>query len=144
MSAVASAPEDPHVDAADIIAGSDSSHDAVLVSPQVFSYFPPTVREINEGHPAATGAVVTIVGTNFGMSNSAPQALVAGSVCEETEWISNEEMTCKVPLGVGKDRPVVVAVAAAATAINVAVEGLAVVAVVAVLVVFECHGDVVV
>jgi len=75
-----------------------------------FAFAKPTVTEVKPAR-APAGAEVTIVGTGFGTEDSVPVVDVGGRPCDATSWIKDSQVLCKVPVGVGVDRPVTVAVA---------------------------------
>jgi hypothetical protein len=53
---------------------------------------------------------VTFTGSNFGMSDSTPQASIGNTRCVRTTWISNTRISCLTAAGVGQNLPVYVTV----------------------------------
>ena len=59
---------------------------------------------------AVGGATITITGSNFGTTNSNPSATFGGVAAPSCTWVSNTEMQCEAPAGVGTDHEVLVTV----------------------------------
>jgi len=75
-----------------------------------FTYDPPAIISIEPIEGARTeGSVITITGTNFGVSGS---ITVGGNPCFPIYVYSGQQITCKAPAGRGTSVPVVLTVAA--------------------------------
>ena len=60
--------------------------------------------------PTSSGAVVTIVGANFGPTNTDPEAKLGSTKCKETKWTSTTSITCLTPPGINSNSPTAVSV----------------------------------
>jgi hypothetical protein len=77
-------------------------------SPVRFSYFPPTLQNVNPGHaPTAGGTLVTLAGLNFGLN---PIVYVGGKFAQ-VKTNSHSQITCELPSGGGTNQSVTVNVA---------------------------------
>jgi len=67
-----------------------------------FSYDAPVITwaEVFNG-PAMGGASVTVVGTNFGVSDTSVTVAVAGAACQTSSWTSVNRLLCRQPAGQG-------------------------------------------
>lgn len=80
----------------------------------LWSYTKHTISRVESSSStvdAAGGASVTIAGANFGTFDSKPAAKVGGVDCTSTMWVSDTQVTCRVPAGVGAALAVSVAIA---------------------------------
>ena len=67
-----------------------------------FSYEAPVVDSYHPRNgPPRGGFWVTIAGRNFGHLDTSPVASMAGHLCLETYWMSNTQIVCRGPPGVG-------------------------------------------
>ena len=67
-----------------------------------FSYEAPVVDSYHPRNgPPRGGFWVTIAGRNFGHLDTSPTASVGGRICLETYWMSNTQILCRGPPGVG-------------------------------------------
>ena len=68
--------------------------------PVLFSYSPPVIESVTSGLPYdAAGEEITIVGRNFGGTESAANVWINGRVCENAAWRSDRGVfiTCDTP-----------------------------------------------
>ena len=67
-----------------------------------FSYDPPEVLSF---HPKAGaprgGQMVTVYGRNFGHVDTSPVVFLAGRICLESWWVSDQQVICRSPPGAG-------------------------------------------
>jgi hypothetical protein len=70
--------------------------------PDRFSYEAPVVDSYHPRNgPPRGGFWVTISGRNFGYLDTSPVASMGGRICLETYWMSNTQILCRGPPGVG-------------------------------------------
>jgi hypothetical protein len=74
-----------------------------------FSYDSPVVAAVvQKNAPTASGAVLTVTGTNFGEAANAPTITVGLTECRLTKWVATSSLECTVPDGAGLNLPVTV------------------------------------
>jgi hypothetical protein len=67
----------------------------------IFTFNAPVVTAtFRPNGPTSSGAVVTIVGSNFGPSDTQPQAQIGQTKCKQTTWTSTTTITCLTPPGI--------------------------------------------
>ena len=78
----------------------------------LFSYAAPVVASVapRVGNSAG-GLPVTILGSNFGASDSDPTAYVGSTACSRTLYVSDDKVVCVTPPGGGPALPVSVSIA---------------------------------
>ena len=77
---------------------------------KVLEYSVPTIDRI-EPTKAAASTEITVIGANFGAEDTGPVVVVGGHACTSSSWVSESAVLCELPVGVGKDREVTVAIA---------------------------------
>lgn len=51
--------------------------------------------------PTAGGIFITLSGSHFGFLDTSPNLALSSSGCQESHWISDTSMLCKIVAGVG-------------------------------------------
>merc|ERR1711871_1418440 len=74
-----------------------------------FEYDPPLVRSVSP-KMAPAGKKITITGVNFGAMDHKIEAFVGDAPCASVVRIGGDSVSCKIPIGVGKEVPVKVLV----------------------------------
>jgi hypothetical protein len=65
-----------------------------------FTFEPPTpTHTINNNSPTTGGAVVSITGNNFGLSDTTPSVVIGTTACFTASWSSFSSVSCTIPYG---------------------------------------------
>eukprot|EP00940_MAST-03C_sp_MAST-3C-sp2_P000522 g522.t1 len=81
-------------------------------SPQLtFAYDGPIIERIYPTHGPVEGRfVVQVFGRNFGGEDYNPEVSIGGAPCEDTMWLSDTQLACRVPNGIGRNHSVRVSI----------------------------------
>lgn len=72
-----------------------------------FTYDAPTITRLHVPNvPSTSGATVTLMGTNFGPTESCATVKIGGTTCETTFWASDTQMVCAAKTGMGDKKGV--------------------------------------
>jgi len=72
-----------------------------------FSYDAPVLTYLYGNSPLSGAAEITVVGMNFGESDSSPVLQTNGVDCSTSMWVANSALKCVVPTGSGLQLPIV-------------------------------------
>ncbi len=75
------------------------------IKPAAFSYAAPTVTSVHPPRvPTANSATITLLGQNFGFQHVEGYIVSVGATeCGSVQWVSDQQVTCKVEGGIGSD-----------------------------------------
>jgi len=91
-----------------LVGGQNSASSSPVL---LFQYERPEVERIYPTHAPVIGhGVIQVYGRNFGSVDYKPEAWIGGVKCESTLWLSDTQIECRVPVGIGSNHSVVVEV----------------------------------
>lgn len=73
----------------------------------VFSYDAPVLTDLYGNSPLSGAAEVTIIGINFGETDTSPTLMLDSVGCSTSTWATNSVAKCIAPVGAGLNLPVV-------------------------------------